>query len=255
MRLLNPQSVKGGALVLVVVVILFVLRVAFPDAFLAILSPLWRAGETSTARVGAVESFFVDKQSLAAERDRLLTENTALVVENGLLRAKVEDLTKLVGTRTESEQGIVAGVLARPPISPYDVLIVDRGSMDEVEVGVLAFGNGGTPLGTVAATTKHSSRVLLFSAPGRESAASVGENRIPITLIGQGSGAFTTEVSKDAGIVVGDQVYVAGPGSLPVGTVIAVLTDPSATTARVRIRPIVNPFSSTWVTLSTLLPL
>ena len=249
-RILNPDSLRGGAIVVGIVLILIIVRVAFPDTLASLFTPLWRAGEQATASVGKVEDFFTSKESLANERDQLARENMALKNENVILAARTQDLVALLGVRTEAGDDILASVLARPPISPYDVLVIDRGTEHKVLSGALVFGNGGVPLGTIAATTDRTARVLLYSAPGRETSAWVGATRIPLTLKGEGSGAFSALIPRDASVLVGDEIYVAGEGARPVGTVTWVQTDPSATKAIVHIRPVVNPFSITWVTIS-----
>ena len=248
-RILNPGSLRGGAIVLGLVLALTAMRIAFPDTFSSLLSPLWRTGEGATTGVGKVEAFFADKVTLATERNRLQSENEGLANESRILRARLQDLTVLLGARTESETDILAGVLARPPISPYDVLVIDRGTDHGVVSGASVFGNGGVPLGTIAATTNRTSRVLLYSAPGRETPAWIGATRIPVTLVGEGSGAFSSLVPREVAVLVGDEIYVSGPGALPVGIVREVKTDPSATKAQVRIHPVTNPFSITWVTV------
>ncbi len=235
---------------LFIIVVLVVVRVAFPNVFVALFAPLWKTGDVAAASVGGVGTFFSDKHKLVHERDTLQREQAALVAENDALQARIADLTALLGTRTESDGGVLAGVLARPPVSPYDVLVVDRGELDGVLPGSLVYGAGGVPLGTVAATTARASRVLLYSSPGKETAAWVGDTRIPLAIVGEGSGAFYSKVSRDAGVLVGMPVYVAGPGALPIGEVLAVEANPAATEVRVRIRPATNPFSITWVTIS-----
>ena len=249
-RFLTPWNLRTGGIVLVVVLTLVVVRAFFPGFFTTLFTPLWNVGERGTASVGAVGTFFTDKRELALERDRVQTENEGLIAENGALRERVADLTALLGSRTETNSGIVGGVLARPPVSPYDVLVIDVGTGDGVKTGAQVFGNGGTPLGTVASVNNSSARVLLYSAPGRETAAWVGEKRIAGTLRGEGSGAFTMLIAREAGVVVGDLILVPGAGALPVGTVISVEDDPAAPRARVRVRPVSNPFSVSWVTIA-----
>ncbi len=254
-RVLTPSNLRSVAVAVVVIVLVVIIRFAFPGTLTHLAAPVWKAGEHTTARVGTVGSFFTDKAHLASEVARLQTENEGLANNNALLSAQVADLTRLLGTRSTGEGAIVAGVLARPPVSPYDVLIVDAGELEGVSSGAQVFGNGGVPVGTVASVSPHNARVLLYSAPGRETHAWVGEKRTPITLSGRGSGAFTTTVAREAGVVSGDNIYAAGPGSLPIATVLSVENDPSAPTARVRVAPITNPFSITWVSISRTLAL
>ena len=162
----------------------------------------------------------------------------------------VRDLEPLLGTRVSAQKGIVAGVLARPPLVPYDVLVADQGSSAGVSLGARAYGAGGTPLGTVESVTEHTSRVLLYSAPARQTGGWVGDTRIPVILIGEGAGAFSASLPRDAGVRTGDVVLVPGGGSLPIGVIEMVETAPSSPLAFLSITPITNPFSITWVTIA-----
>jgi cell shape-determining protein MreC len=237
--------VAAGALAL-----LFMLRMAAPGALVALISPLLSAGTGLTNAAGGLASTFGSPQKLARERDSAVRERDALAAQNAILAAKVADLTKLVGARTEPAHAILAGVLARPPVSPYDALLLDQGSDAGVVPGALVSGPGGVPVGTIESVAKGSSRAVLFSAPGRETAGWVGESRAPLTLAGQGAGAFGTEVPHETAVAVGDEVFVAGPGALPIGVVMRVDSNPSSPDTALRIRPAVNPFSLTWVTIA-----
>jgi cell shape-determining protein MreC len=187
---------------------------------------------------------------LERERDAAVAAQNALTEQNRTLSAKVADLTALLGSRTEAPPGIVAAVLARPPVSPYDELVLDAGEAEGVREGAAVYGNGGVPLGIVASVTAHAARVALYSAPGRETPALAGAARVPFTLVGAGAGAFTASVPRDAGVAVGDALYAGGAGSIPIGTVAAVDSDPSSPSAAIRIDPVANPFSITWVTVA-----
>lgn len=183
------------------------------------------------------------------QRDELQAENTALAAENAALSARAADLTNLLGTRTAPAKGVVASVVARPPVAPYDVLIIDQGASDGVATGAAAYGSGGTPLGTVSETTSHTARIQLFSAPGVKTEGWAGSGRIPLTLTGAGSGAFHASVAKEAGVAVGDGVYISGNGAEPIGTITAIESDPSSPSVVLDIRPYANPFSLVWVTI------
>lgn len=239
-----------AALAAIVLVIVFAgLRFLLPGALVAIGTPFWSAGNALTASVGNSGSFFESKAKLAEDRERLLAENAALLAKSATAEARAQDLERLLGDRTEPVGGILAGVLARPPVSPYDVLVLDQGSRDGVAEGSRAEGPGGMPIGTVESVMNASSRVLLYSAPGKETESLIGEARIPVTLVGEGAGAMSAMVARESGINVGDLVYVSGPGARAVGSVIKVGNDPSSPRTRIDIRPLANPFSFTWVTV------
>ncbi len=253
-RVTTPTTLYAAAGVTLFLVVLLGMRLFAPDALLALMSPLMRAGTVTTASVSSAGSVFEGKASLEQDKERYATENARLIAENAQLRARVSDLTELVGTRTERSTGALAGIIARPPVSPYDVLVIDAGTEEGVRSGSVVLGAGGMPIGTVASVSKQNARVLLYSSPGRETEAWAGEKRTPMTLVGQGSGAVTAYAPRDAGIAPGDGVFVSGPGALAIGTVAEVHTDPVSPKSRIIIRPLVNPFSITWVTVDTNAP-
>jgi cell shape-determining protein MreC len=187
---------------------------------------------TAQSRLGG------DAISLQATVDQLQAENERLRNENAVVTAQLRDQDATI------MQGVTAGVMARIPLSPYDVLIVGKGSDDGVYEQMRAFSNG-IPVGTVESVSGKSARIALYSAPGRESEGWLGENRIPVTVRGTGAGTFSADVSRDATVVAGDLVYIPGPGALPIGTVVSIETHPSAPRSVLSIRPMVNPFTMT----------
>lgn len=243
----------AGPTVLVLIMLVgigLIVRVFVPGALVALATPFWTTGTVLSAGVGNTGAFFGDKAMLIEERDALRLENAALKAASASSEARIRDLEQLLGDRTDAEAGVLAGVLARPPVSPYDMLIIDRGTNQGIQEGDRVFGPGGMPMGVIESVSRDSARALLYSTPGKETESWIGEARIPVTLMGEGSGALSAIVAREAGIVEGDLVYAPGPGARAVGTVIAVDNNPSSPRSRVDIRPLQNPFSLTWVTVT-----
>lgn len=247
--LLSPGGAALGVLVLLVL-ILGVVRFAAPGAFIAIATPFWRIGTSLSASVGTGAEGLTGTASLVRARDQLAAQNDALTAENRVLAARAQDLQALLGSRTAASGGILAAVLARPPVAPYDVLIVDQGTASHVALGATAYGAGGTPVGTVASVTSTTARITLYSNPGLETAAWAGDARVPVTLKGSGSGGFEATLPKTAGVEAGQGIYIAGAGAIPIGSVAKVDSDPSSPNVLLHIHPYLNPFSITWVTIS-----
>lgn len=239
-RWVTPRLVTSTVLLGALLLFIVGIRVFFPGLATTLLSPVLMLGDAGTHLVGNLMPH--NQQALLAERDALRAERDRLMAENALLRAEGS-------VSPEESSGIVAGVIARPPLSPYDVLIVGKGSNDGVQAGALVFSNG-IPLGTVADAGFGTSHIGLFSAPGRTVSGWVGEARIPVTVVGEGAGAFTATVARDAGILEGDTVFVPGPGALPLGTVARITTHPSSPGATLFIRPLVNLFTLSVVTIA-----
>ncbi|HWH06968.1 MAG TPA: rod shape-determining protein MreC [Candidatus Paceibacterota bacterium] len=251
----NRALLSGGrvgiAIVVLAVLVILGMRTFLPDTLVFLSRPLLGVGSSLTAAVGSATGTFENKADLEAERDALRLALLEVENENAVVRAQLADMTKLVGTTPAPDARTIAGVVARPPVSPYDTLVVEAGQKDGVRVGAFTYGTGGVPIGTVSALSGENAHVALFSAPGRETQGWAGEARIPVVLTGAGAGAFRATVAKDAGLQVGEQVFVPGPGALPIGTVTRIDTNPSFPEAYVYIRPLINPFSLTWVAIDT----
>lgn len=238
----NAPYVALGGFVLFV---LLALRLAAPDALIALARPLWGLGQAGAAGVVTLLP-----GTPGGAGDAVSAENAALRAENAALAARVADLAALLGDRTEAAPGILAGVTARPPVAPYDTLVIDQGTGDGVRVGARAYGPGGTPIGAVTEAGERAARVTLYSTRGSVQQAWAGASRAPVELAGIGSGAFEASAPLGSGIAVGDGVYLADGGARPIGTVVAVDENPSAPRTVLFVRPYVNPFSLTWITLA-----
>lgn len=231
------------ALAFALIVLLF--RLVAPDLFWKAAAPVFSAADSVSRSSSALFAGWNEVSELAVELERVQRENAALASENRALFERAEAL----GALGERGGGIPAGVVARPPQSPYDTLLVSAGSSQGVSVGMEAFGPGGVPLGLVSAVFEDFARVSLFSMPKTKSEGWVGAAKNPLTVYGNGAGSFSATAPRAAQIAVGDLVYLPGPGALPVGSVVRVDGDASSPNVALRIQPSFNLFSLTWVLL------
>ncbi len=223
-------------------------RVLAPDTLLALTAPLFNLGTTFAEETHRALDALSANRTLVLERDALARENGALTLENATLTAKVEDLEKLLGAaRPVSAIATVAGVLVRPPESPYDTLIIGAGSRAGITEGARVYGPSGTPLGSIESVSETAARAVLFSAPGATLDAWIGKARTPSKLHGAGAGAYTARVPRGAAIALGESVYAAGPGAAAIGSVVRITGEPSSPLATILIRSAVNLFSLTSV--------
>ncbi len=247
--LLSSANISWGASALAFAILALLARLLAPDLFLQTFTPAFRAADTIAATSHAFINGFKDAAALAARNERLEDENAALASENQALREKEGSISELLVGYSTNPVGVVAGVVARPPESPYDTLVLAAGSLAGVTLGMEAFGAGGVPLGAVSAVTAGFSRVTLFSAPGFVTRGWVGRASIPVDIFGAGGGAMNASFPHSADVAVGDTVFAPGPGKLPVGSVVRIDGDPSTSGITLRILPIANPFSLSWVLL------
>jgi cell shape-determining protein MreC len=212
-----------------------------------------------------VGSFFAgigNSAKLVQENKTLSQEILTLQNENTVLTARSQDLTSLLSVSSESaggtgtsgasgaRAGILAGVLASPPLSPYDTLIVSSGSAQGVVRGAQVYAAGGIPIGTVTEVTSTTAIVQLLSTPGVTTNGWAGTARVPVEVMGVGAGSYTATLPAAASVSVGDSVYAPGPGAVPFGTVTKIDADPSSPTVVLHIQSLVNMFSITWVEIS-----
>ncbi len=243
--LLSSANVSWGAFALMGVVFMLLLRLLAPNFFWKAFAPIFHVADTFALESHAFFNSFGDTSKLALRNEKLMKENAVLALQNQALSLKAASLSGLARDARE----IVAGVIARPPESPYDMLILSAGREDGVTLGMEAFGDGGVPLGVVTSVLANFSRVTLFSAPGTETSGWVGRANLPLIIKGAGAGTMSASVARSAGITAGDIVFVPGPGMLPVGVVTRVDSKPSSPSVTLRITPSLNLFSTAWVVM------
>lgn len=236
---------------LLLAVFMLLMRLLAPNLFLQAFTPLFQLSDTLGTRSHAFFTHFSDAAKLAELNEKVTNENIALASENQDLLQKVANLSALLGAPTLQKEipGILAGVVARPPMSPYDTLVLAVGSSGGVTLGMEAFGEGNMPVGIVSNVLNDFSRVTLFSSPNMTTNGWVGHANVPLILIGAGAGVLQASTPRVANISVGDIVFVPGPGQLPIGSVIRVDSDPLSPGVTLRIRPASNPFTASWVVL------
>lgn len=232
-RLSTKTRIILIALGVLVLIGLFV-RMVFPQLFSGVTTFLWKVGDSGASQTWVAES----RETLIRERAELQAQVAVLTNENVVLTTTLREYEAL------SPEGVFAGVLARPPLTPYDVLIIGRGSQDGVTVGSYVRAQGGVPVGVIQDVNVHDARVTLFSSRGYETYGWIGEERTAVTFVGKGAGAFTAFVPRETPIVVGAYTYVgSAQGAAPFGVVASVEGDASTPTLEVIIRPFINPFS------------
>jgi cell shape-determining protein MreC len=233
----NRVFLSKGLLALavgVLVLLVFLFRLFFPGAFFGLATALWSLGNNVNAGLSGTR-----------EADRaLLEENAELKNENEALKARLRDVGASENIPTEA--GILAGVLARPPVSPYDTLVLAKGTSAGISLGAIVFAQG-VPVGEIVEAASGISRARLYSSTGQTTQGWLGEERVPVTLEGAGAGAFSATVAREVPVSEGDIVYLPGPGAFPAGVVRIVERNAASPSAALSIEPMVNLFSLTYV--------
>jgi rod shape-determining protein MreC len=198
--------------ILFFLLILFLLHFFFPrfysTLFYPITSILWKSENSLGTWLSHKASLVRGKYSLVLENEKLRREiasnkTSLLLLQN--LEEENADLKNALG-RKPSGDVIIAVVLTRPPVSPYDTLVIDAGSKDGIEIGNRVYADGDVLVGEIAEVYGSQSKVSLLSSPGKKTTISFTGSNIHTEATGRGSGNFTASVPVEAGIQAGDTV-------------------------------------------------
>lgn len=242
-RVLLSTSTRNSILGVVgLVLIILIFRFALPNTFFGVTTGLMNTGTGLTNSLSGLFAVFSDRaelvrkiQTLEHERD-VLYEETVLQ-KNALLSVQIapEDL--------QVSNAVRVAVGARPPVSPYDTLMLLSGSADGVSHNDIVYSEAGIPLGAVDTVSGRSARAVLYSEAGRVTTGYIGVDKILVDIVGRGAGAYTAVVSNDVDISVGDTVSIAAPDMRPMGRVSKVETSASNPETIVSIQAYTNIFT------------
>ncbi len=221
MTLISPRRkppLRGRGYVLAGVIVLLIVGIwALRQPLSGVAWSLWQPLFTVRSGVGNVflhiRAQVTDKAFLQTELMRLsreyattslrLADRDALAKENAELKARLG--------RSSSQETILAAVIGKPPLLPYDLFVIDAGSDQGVAEGQWVSAGGTTLIGRVTAVYQSSAQVTLFSKGGETLAATIRLSDgtfAPLTLTGQGGGALVSELPVGAPVHVGDELII-----------------------------------------------
>lgn len=207
-------AVLAALAVLGCVLVIFV-RATLGSAVSFILSPVvagkvWLAESSSDlalslrtedaliGKIRALEEELAARETDALARRTLASENQAL---RSMLGLAVEERT-------------VAPVLARPTATPYDTLLIGRGTYDGVQERAVVYADDLVVLGVVAAAYPESALVLLASAPGVTSDVYVRGADTFAVAEGRGGGVLRVALPQGIPLAAGDLVLLPAAGGV-----------------------------------------
>lgn len=208
--------------------------------------PLWGIERSMANAWGGLTAHFSGTESLAEENKDLRERISLLEAEHAEYASLVEENTELkqVVGRYEHTNIVLAGVLAKPNMSPYDTFIVDAGERDGVRIGDTVLFLGGAGAGHVAEVFADSSKVRLFSSYGETTDAVLGSAGIAVSLSGRGAGNFEIELPRDIEVAVGDRIVSPGLDARLLGTVFSISGTSSDSFKQVLVRGPANIFTA-----------
>ncbi len=226
------------------VFLFFFYRDAVEKIVTAPLAPLERIGKFSTDTFLNFIETVKSKRSLIAEnnalREQYSAQSIALLDRNALAEENSE-LKHMLG-RTLRRDTVLAAVLQKPPVSPYDTLLIDIGKDENISEGDEVIAGNSFSIGVIDAVFPHEAKVLLLSAPGKTTNVLVGGKHLLTAAVGKGGGNFEVRLPRDARVVVGDAVLLPGLSNSPLGAVAEIRVRPTDTFQTILFRLPVNLF-------------
>lgn len=154
----------------------------------------------------------------AAETELARTRYQGVLYES--VAEKARHLETELGLRPVMSYS-AARVVGQPPRTQYDTLLIDKGSDEGVVLGDVASVEG-IAVGTVTSVSPSSAVVELYSSPGAEHDAELGDQKAIVVVVGRGGGALDSLVPGALDIRVGDAVRDVRTGYI-FGTVVSVV--------------------------------
>ncbi len=232
-------------LILVLIFVVGIFIFSLVDGFIIrLLAPVWQSENVVTRTLSGSLGYFQSRQALFEEnqdlRDKLATRELELVARP--FDASVDEtLVELMTTR-ESSGGLLAGVLVRPPQTPYDILIVDAGENKGVTQDSRVYLKEGVLLGSVREVLSTSAKVTLYSANGVKTNAVLERHNVPVVLEGSGAGNFKIALPRETQVEKGDRILASDLSSELVGIVEDIKLEPTDSFKEVLVRTPVNIF-------------
>ncbi len=203
---------------------------------------LWSIGDNINNTTNSFFSGFRSNIELSDEnkilRDQVSQMETQ-VLERDILFGKVLLLEEAIERKVEVNR-VLASVLHIGQL-PYDIIVVNSGTDQGVQVKNLVVDASLGIIGEIAEVYSSSAKVKLFSSQGVETSVIIGGMAVPTLALGRGMGNFQAKVPQGSSIFVGDNVFLPG-NSLALGVVGAVEEELASPFVRVLFR---TPFNIT----------
>lgn len=211
--------------------------------------PLWNFEAVIVERAAQNLSLLRSKRDLVLENRRLSRRATLLEGEHALLSLFREENARLkvMFGRSEHNDRTLAAILARPPVSLYDTLVIDIGSAHGVSVGDSVFVYGETIIGSVEKVFQRTSLVTLFSSPGKKTDVLIGSSRIEANAEGRGGGNFEARLPRDIPLSSGDTVTIPGLDPTLFAIVETIIENPTDPFQIILFKTPVNLYEVEWV--------
>ena len=240
---------KGGWKGIIIPTLIFMLllsiRILFPqflsETFFGVAQAAWTVRDTITDGLSEGLVYLSSKALLSGQIGDLkeeLENAQELRIQNNILREENMSLRNLLG-RDDHNEWVVAGVVAKPPRTPFDVLLLDAGKENGIANGMMVV-SGRVFLGKIIETLDGVSKAELFSLGGKSLEGVLLRTDTSLSLTGKGGGNFEAEVPRSFDIEVGDAVSLPGLDTLLIADVLSIESEVTGAFKTILLRTPIN---------------
>lgn len=250
----SPKNKNNNRLILIFIALLLgvtVLVLGFGKNILGnFLTPVFKTSFSLKESIEDSLVAFKDKKKLQEKIKELKQANLEQALKNlnlNILREEVSTLKSDLGRAEDEKDFILARVLSRPPISPFDILTIDLGSDQGLKRGDRVFVGENIEIGSVAEVFSGTSKVKLYSSP---------KERVPVEFNGKGTlnvaegkggGSYTIQAPRSLEVKKGDKISRPGLNSGIIGIVESSEINETDAFKTIQARLPVNIFEIIWV--------
>ena len=197
--------------------------------------PIFSVGNSIGGKFQELGSYFVSKNYLYNQNQKLQAEvtfNNARMANYDSVVADGASIKEILGRKNPKSSMVLVAILSKPNKSPYDTLLIDAGTTENIKIGNVVFALGDVPIGRVSDVYPSSSKVILFSNPGEttqgiiSSQAPASGKNVFMDVVGRGGGNFEITMPKDFTVQEGAQVSLPGINSYVLAIVQKIISDP-----------------------------
>lgn len=241
----SRKTIFVATIFVFLLVLQFFFSVTLKNIFYFVYKPVYIVEENILKPFVGVQNFFKTKNSLINENASLKEELTKLelkVYDYNLLQKENDELKSQLG-RDDKSVKILANIVSKPPLSPYDTFVLDVGKRNGISLGNKVYISDKIIVGEITEVRERSSVVGLFSKSDTNTSVVLERTGGQYNLVGQGGQNYKLEVPKDTDLIWGDLfIYPNGQRSI-VGIVSYIDTNSQSAFKTAYIRPPVNIFA------------
>lgn len=183
-----------------------------------IFKPFWAIESGLNNGLTGITSLFSSKIKLMEENINLkniINQQAISLLNQSVLKQENATLRQIFN-RADAPTPLTVGRLLNQGLQfPFDTALVDTGVKNTtapLTPGVVVVAEGTVALGELIEVYGTSAKLRFYSTPEDRLSAFLGENHVPIEIVGRGGGNFIASLPRDLAITVGDQVTLTIAG-------------------------------------------